>query len=182
MVWNEALKREVPEGWEILPLGELFIVCSGKDHKHLATGPFPIIGSGGVIRQGSDFLYDRESVLIPRKGTLNNVMYMQTPFWTVDTMFYTKPKRENIMKYIFMAIRDFNFERLNTGTGVPSMTGAIINKITLPIPEKNILEVFDSFIMDVFQKKNMVKHEISVLTQLRDTLLPLLMNGQVMVK
>ena len=146
MVWNEQLKREVPEGWEVSSLDTVFIVCSGKDHKQLPDGVYPVLGSGGIMRHADKFLYDSESVLIPRKGTLNNVMFMQSPFWTVDTMFYTRPKRNNFMKYTYMAIRDFDFARLNTGTGVPSMTASIIGRIQIAIPPNELAKETDHFL------------------------------------
>ena len=181
MVWNEQLKREVPEGWEVSSLDTVFIVCSGKDHKQLMDGLYPVLGSGGIMRYAEKFLYDSESVLIPRKGTLNNVMFMQSPFWTVDTMFYTRPKRNNMMKYTFMAIRDFDFARLNTGTGVPSMTASIIGRIQIAIPPNELAKETDQFLGCLFSRIDSLKSEIGVLTRQRDTLLPLLMNGQVSV-
>ena len=181
MVWNGQLKREVPEGWEVAMLESIFTVCSGKDHKHLPDGKFPILGSGGIMRYGSEYLYDGESVLIPRKGTLNNVMFMQTPFWTVDTMFFTRAKRPHLMKYVYMTIRDFDFARLNTGTGVPSMTSSIINRIAITVPPKDLAERLDILLGDCFSRIELIKSEIEVLRTERNTLLPLLMNGQVKV-
>jgi len=78
MVWNETLKRNVPDGWVDIELGKLLRVCNGKDHKHLADGTIPIYGSGGVMRYANGVIYDEESVLIPRKGTLNNILYVRT--------------------------------------------------------------------------------------------------------
>ena len=181
MVWNEQLKREVPEGWEVSCLDTVFSVCSGKDHKQLSDGPFPVLGSGGIMRYADNFLYDGESVLIPRKGTLNNVMFMQSPFWTVDTMFYTRPKRKNIMRYVYMAIRDFDFARLNTGTGVPSMTASIIGRIAISIPPEPVAVKTDQLLYDIFSRIDSLNVEVDALTLQRDTLLPLLMNGQVVV-
>ena len=181
MVWNEQLKREVPTGWEVNSLNTIFAVCSGKDHKHLLDGRYPVLGSGGIMRYVTEYLYDGESVLIPRKGTLNNVMFMQTPFWTVDTMFYTRPKRTHIMKYVYMAIRDFDFESLNTGTGVPSMTASIINRILIVIPPDRLKKQIDALLGNFFSDIEILKDEIGTLTNERDILLPLLMNGQVEV-
>ena len=181
MVWNEQLKRDVPEGWEVSCLDTVITVCSGKDHKHLPDGLFPVLGSGGIMRYANDFLYDGESVLIPRKGTLNNVMFMQTPFWTVDTMFYTRPKRKNMMRYVYMAIRDFDFARLNTGTGVPSMTASIIGKIAISIPPEPLTRKVDKLLCAIFTRIDSLNNEVDALSCQRDTLLPLLMNGQVLV-
>ena len=182
MVWNEQLKRDVPEGWEVSCLDTVFSVCSGKDHKQLPDGPFPVLGSGGIMRYADNFLYDGESVLIPRKGTLNNVMFMQSPFWTVDTMFYTRPKRKNMMRYVYMAIRDFDFARLNTGTGVPSMTASIIGRIAIAIPPALLVRRTDMLFGDIFSRIDSLNDEVEALTHQRDTILPLLMNGQVVVE
>ncbi len=182
MVWNDQLKREVPDGWEVTTLESIFSVCSGKDHKHLQDGAYPVLGSGGIMRYVTDYLYDDESVLIPRKGTLNNVMFMQSPFWTVDTMFYTRPKRVRVMKYVYMTIQDFDFARLNTGTGVPSMTASIINRLSIVLPPNDLLQKTDKLLSGLFAQANTLRTAIDTLIQTRDELLPLLMNGQVVVK
>lgn len=75
--------------WENGLLSDLIVVRYGKDHKKLEDGVYPVYGSGGIMRYVEKPLYTGESVLIPRKGTLNNVMYVNGAFWSVDTMFYT---------------------------------------------------------------------------------------------
>lgn len=76
--------------WKQGRLADLITVKYGKDHKKLADGCFPVYGSGGIMRYVEKPLYEKESVLIPRKGSLNNVMYVNQPFWSVDTLFYTE--------------------------------------------------------------------------------------------
>lgn len=85
----------MPEGWKVGKLSDLITVKYGKDHKKLDDGKYPVYGSGGIMRYVDNFLYDKESVLIPRKGTLNNVFYINEPFWSVDTMFYTEMKKKH---------------------------------------------------------------------------------------
>ena len=68
-------------------MSDLITVKYGKDHKKLSDGCYPVYGSGGIMRYVERPLYDKESVLIPRKGTLNNVISVTQPFWSVDTMF-----------------------------------------------------------------------------------------------
>ena len=89
----------IPEGWRVGTLGEFVDIKYGKDHKKLNEGNIPAYGSAGLMRTVDNNLYDGESILIPRKGTLNNIMYVNEAFWTVDTMFYTIPKKSNILKY-----------------------------------------------------------------------------------
>ena len=85
----EPFGGKIPEGWKVGKLSNLITVKYGKDHKKLEDGNYPVYGSGGIMRKVDKYLYDKESVLIPRKGTLNNVFYINEPFWSVDTMFYT---------------------------------------------------------------------------------------------
>ena len=179
MVYNPDLKREIPKGWEVVPLGELISVCNGKDHKALSVGRIPVYGSGGIMRRVDQMLYEGESVLIPRKGTLNNIMYVNGPLWCIDTMFYTKPKVDNVMKYIFMTIKDWDFASMDTGSAVPSMTAGIINKLLVARPADVFLEKFENQLRPLFLGMSLSEREIAKLTSLRDFLLPVLMNGQV---
>ena len=87
--------------WSHGHLSDLITVKYGKDHKKLADGIYPVYGSGGIMRYVERPLYNKESVLIPRKGTLNNVMYVNQPFWSVDTMFYTEMKLPNVAKFVY---------------------------------------------------------------------------------
>lgn len=182
MVYNPDLKREIPKGWEVVPLGELISVCNGKDHKALSVGRIPVYGSGGIMRRVDQMLYEGESVLIPRKGTLNNIMYVNGPLWCIDTMFYTKPKVDNVMKYIFMTIKDWDFASMDTGSAVPSMTAGIINKLLVARPADVFLEKFENQMRPLFLGMSLSEREIAKLTSLRDFLLPVLMNGQVKVR
>ena len=182
MVWDEGLKREIPEEWKSGYLEEMVEICNGKDHQNLEVGGIPVYGSGGILRYVNKNLYHGESVLIPRKGTLNNVIYVDEPFWTVDTMFYTKMKKKDSALFVYYTVKLFDFEKLNTGTGVPSMTSSIIYSLKTIIPDENILEAFNSKVCSLYKQIQHNKKENQELTSLRDFLLPLLMNGQVSFK
>lgn len=181
MVWNEVLKREIPEGWEVKTIGDYLKIGNGRDHSKLADGPYPVYGSGGLMRYVAEYLHDGETVLFPRKGTLNNVMYRNEPLWTVDTMFYTSVLVPHSALFVFYSAKMFEFERLNTGTGVPSMTSDIIKKLPIISPDRQTLEQFDKTVAKLYNQIHHNEKEISRLTKLRDKLLPLLMNGQVVV-
>ncbi len=127
-------------------------------------------------------LYEGESVLIPRKGTLNNIMYVNGPLWCIDTMFYTKPKVYNVMKFIFMTIKDWDFASMDTASAAPSMTAGIINKILVSRPADVFLEKFENQMRALFVEMSLSEREIAKLTSLRSFLLPLLMNGQAKVR
>ena len=179
MVWNEKLKREIPEGWDGVFLNDFLIIKNGRDHKLLATGNYPVYGSGGEMRRVSAYLYNGETILMPRKGSLNNIMYVNRAFWTVDTMFYSEMKIPHCAKYVFFSIKDIDFTRWDSGTGVPSMTASLLYSIPIVKPNDTILQTFDKILFPIFQKLEKVQLENESLTTLRDSLLPLLMNGQV---
>ena len=181
MVWNEKLKRKIPKGWDNCTLEHFLTIKNGRDHKHLAEGVYPVYGSGGEMRRVNENLYRGESVLMPRKGTLNNIMYVDEAFWTVDTMFYSEMKVPYCAKYIFFAIKDIDFTRWDSGTGVPSMTASTLYNLPMIKPHKDLLKRFDKTITPIFYKMKQIRVECEELTKQRDELLPLLMNGQVSV-
>ena len=182
MVYNPELKREIPEGWGVEKLSHFLTIKNGKDHKHLQNGEFAVYGSGGIMRMVTEYLYSGESILFPRKGTLNNVMYVNEKFWTVDTMFCSEVNKNNSALYVFYSVKDIDFNKLNTGTGVPSMTSSILYDLNIIVPEENILEKFNTIVKQNYETIKLNSIQNQELTQLRDWLLPMLMNGQVKVE
>lgn len=168
----------IPEGWKVGCLGDLITIKYGKDHKKLEDGTFPVYGSGGFMRFVNSWLYDGESVLIPRKGTLDNIMYVCEKFWTVDTMFFSVPKMDYVMKYVYNYIKRFDFSKMNEGTSVPSNTAARLNKMPILIPTHEILEMYDETLCPIYNKRKMKDKESRILSLLRDTLLSRLMSGE----
>lgn len=124
--------------WKEDVLGSVLEVKYGKDHKKLADGQYPVYGSGGLMRYVDSKLYDGPSILIPRKGTLNNIMFVESPFWTVDTMFWSIINTDKVdPKFLFYSICKRDFASMNVGSAVPSMTVNILNDIQISYP-KNI--------------------------------------------
>lgn len=121
--------------WKTYKLSELVEIKYGKDHKHLADGEIPLYGSGGIMRYVDTPLYEQESILIPRKGTLSNLFYLDKPFWSVDTMFYTKIKEGNNGKYIYYLLKSMDLASMNVGSAVPSLTTEVLNKVEINVPD-----------------------------------------------
>ena len=94
---------------------------------------------GGIMCYVDTALYEGESILLPRKGTLNNIMYVNEKFWTVDTMYWTEID-ESIAypKYLYLYLSQLDLSWLNTGSGVPSMTNSAYNMIPVSLPNKAI--------------------------------------------
>lgn len=165
--------------WQRGHLSDLITVKYGKDHKKLSDGNFPVYGSGGVMRHVERSLYDKESVLIPRKGTLNNVMYVNQPFWSVDTMFYTEMRLPNVAKYVYHFIKTKDLASMNAGSAVPSMTTDILNAMEIVIPSASALEDFEALVAPIYRAMQENNIQSKALAKLRDTLLPKLMSGEI---
>ena len=178
----EPFGGKMPQGWKMGKLGELIEVCYGKDHKALPEGDIPVFGSGGYMRSVDRCIYDEESVLIPRKGTLNNIMYVNEPFWTVDTMFYSKMREKHVAKYVHLLLRGKNMDEFNVGSAVPSMTTEILNNMEIIIPLTKTLQEFDGIANSIYAEVAYAKKESRSLAALRDALLPKLMSGEIDVE
>lgn len=181
-LFRQWFVEEADEEGEEGKLGDLVEVKYGKDHKKLLDGLIPVYGSGGLMRTVEKALFEGESVLIPRKGSLNNVMYVDEAFWTVDTMFYTIMKKGHIAKFIYQFIKQKDLASMNVGSAVPSMTTTVINNMPILIPPDNLLEKFDGIVFEFYNKIKSNQTQIRTLTTLRDTLLPKLMSGEVRVE
>lgn len=143
MVFNEELEKEIPKGWELVRLEKLIDVKYGKDYKHLEKGNIPLYGSGGIMSYVNKYLYDKPSILIPRKGSLNNLLFINKPFWSVDTMFYSIIKEFYSGYYVFYFLKQMDFGSLDVGSAVPSMTTDYLNSINILKPDQNTLKEFD---------------------------------------
>ena len=173
----ESELGEIPVGWRVGSLSELITVKYGKDHKKLADGTIPVFGSGGVMRFVDTALYSGESVLIPRKGTLDNVIYVNQPFWSVDTMFYTEMNRPNLAKFVYFFVRSKDLASMNAGSAVPSMTTEILNALPVAIPPDSELARYEEVIGAQFRQMQANKAESENLAAIRHSLLPRLMSG-----
>lgn len=174
----QALFNEICKNGDSFPLADILEVCYGKDHKRLRDGGVPCYGTGGVMRYVERALYEGESVLIPRKGSLNNVMYVNEAFWTVDTLFYTRMKRPNIAKLVYFFLCNLKLAKMNVGSAVPSMTTAILNAIEITLPDEETCSRFERIVSPMFLQIQSNKIENCRLAKIRDVLLQALIGSQ----
>jgi len=179
--YSEELEKWMPKGWRVASFASIAEVKYGKDHKKLEEGNIPVYGSGGIMRYVNQSLHSGESVLIPRKGTLSNLMYVNEEFWSVDTMFFSILKMEKHAKYLYYNLKLLNFNEMNVGSAVPSMTTKVLNSLNFILPQTDLVEAFDAYIQNLYNKIEANKTQIISLTKTRDTLLPKLISGEVRV-
>lgn len=177
-----SIDNELPNSWRVGKLGDIIEIKYGKDHKHLKDGNFPLYGSGGIMRFVEKPLYEKESILIPRKGTLSNLFYLSQPFWSVDTMFYSKIFKSHFGRFTFLFLKTIDLSAMNVGSAVPSLTTQVLNQIPIIIPTDEIVMKFNNVVNTFYQKLESNNLQIQTLTKTRDELLPRLMSGALRVK
>lgn len=125
------------DDWEQCKLGSILKVKSGMSQKgiEVPNGQYPILATGGEIGRTNTAIYDKESVLIGRKGTIDKPYYMNSPFWTVDTLFYTELSVNIFALFIYYLFQKIGWKSYDTSTGVPSLTSSTIHNISVWIPK-----------------------------------------------
>ena len=116
---------------------ELAKIKYGKNQKLVESpdGTIPIYGTGGLMGYATKALYNKPSVLIGRKGTIDKVKFIDTPFWTVDTLFYTEINEAIVLpKFLFYKMSLINFMNYNEGTTIPSLRTETLNRLVFDIP------------------------------------------------
>ena len=150
----------------IVQLEEVVTIKNGKDWKKLGQGNIPVYGSGGEIGVFVDkYSYDKPTVLIPRKGSIDNVFYLDKPFWNVDTIFHTEIDGSKLIpKYFYYFIEHYDLNKLSDNSTRPSLTQSTLNKLKIPLPplslQNKIVKVLDKFQILLSDTKGLIPEEI----------------------
>jgi len=147
---EELIAELCPDGVELKSLSQVLTIKNGKDYKGFDKGDIPVYGTGGIMTFIDRAAFEKPSVLIPRKGSIDKLYYVDVPFWTVDTIFYTDINTDIIEpKFVFYYLQAQHLERLNTAGGVPSLTQAVLNSVKIPLPplpvQREIVRILDNF-------------------------------------
>ncbi|RMA78616.1 type I restriction enzyme S subunit [Metamycoplasma subdolum] len=136
-------------------LKDLVEICYGKDQEQVEVefSTIPILGTGGIIGYASKPLYNHQSILIGRKGTISRPFYINGPFWTIDTLFYTKINKNLVVpKYLYYLLLTIKLEHYTEGTAVPSLSIKALNEIDLLIHKYNDQQHIVNTILILFLK------------------------------
>jgi type I restriction enzyme, S subunit len=139
------------EDWTTERLGDVLTIAHGKNQKSVAdsNGSYPILATGGQIGTANRFLWDKPSMLIGRKGTIDKPQFMDTPFWTVDTLFYSMVKDPNSAKFLFYRACLIDWKQHNEASGVPSLNARTIENIEIALPPSEEQEAIASLLTDM---------------------------------
>ena len=178
-----GFSKSSASGWTAQRLGDILEIRHGKNQREVENpeGRYPILGTGGIIGRTNAFLYDRPSVLIGRKGTIDRPQYMDTPFWTIDTLFYTSISDRALPRFIFYVFCTINWQQYNAATGVPSLAASTIESIKIQLPplaeQREIADILQAVDADI----EVINCRIESLRAQKRGLMQKLLTGEVRV-
>ena len=134
-------------------LKELLTIHNGKDYRQQHKGIIPVYGTGGVMTHIDAYLYTGESILLPRKGSLSNIMYVNGPFWTVDTIYWTTVNTHLVnAKYLYYYLSLLDLSSRDTGSALPSMTYNSYYELDIDLPSLSVQQKIAQSIDNIDQK------------------------------
>ena len=152
-------------------LKELIKIHNGKDYKGLNDGPIPVYGSGGIMKYVDNFIYDGEVLLLPRKGTLDNIQYVNGKFWCVDTTYWATPITNQVnMQYLYCYLSLLDLSARDSGSTLPSMTFDSYYSLPIKLPNIDIQNAYANLIFDILEKIELNNKTINVIESLAKTI------------
>lgn len=167
--------------WKTKKIGDLLTIKHGKSQKGVIeqNGPYPILATGGEIGRSREFLHDKPSVLIGRKGTIDRPQFMDRPFWTVDTLFYSVVKEPNCAKFLYYAFLLVDWRRHNEASGVPSLNAKTIEQIELQVPPEDEQVAIAAALTDMEKLIEALQARLEKARQIKQGMMQELLTGRV---
>lgn len=178
---------EIPESWVIKKMKYLVKICNGSDFKNftLEEGGYPVYGSGGVFSRSSEFIYDKISVLLGRKGSVDKPKIVNEPFWCSDTTYFTKIKENVNPYYFFFLVQQIKFDLYIYGSAIPSMTKSVYDEMLFPYPniqeQEEIVEYLDKHTKEIDDLVSMEQKKIELLKEYRQSIISEVITGKIKV-
>ena len=156
--------------WTPTTIGQILTIKHGKDYKHLPEGDIPVLGTGGKISGVTEALCNWPCVLIGRKGTINKPQYMDVPFWSVDTLFYSKAKDGQSPKFQYYLFQTIDWLKYNEASGVPSLSAATIEKISVNVPSVDEQQKIAAFFTALDEKIHNLETQLEEIDKFKNGL------------
>jgi type I restriction enzyme S subunit len=185
MVWSDDLKREVPEGWEVRIISEFGRFVNGKGiekTKFSKDGIYPVYGSNGVTGYSNEILFDEPVIAVGRVGAnYGEVHYSLEPCWVSDNAVTAQPVKSFYLWWLIETLKKIDYRKIAGGSAQPLITQGQLKELKFIVPQDDIFIVYNDRVKKNYELLNLNLKENQKLTELRDWLLPMLMNGQVRV-
>lgn len=167
--------------WRILQIGETLSIGHGQSQKAVENrfGKYPILATGGCIGYANNFLWDKPSVLIGRKGTIDKPQYADYPFWTIDTLFYTKIFDGYDAKFIYYKFCMIDWQQYNEASGVPSLNATTIENLQIIVPEKDEQQAIAQLLSDMDSEIEQLEKKMAKYQQIKQGMMQELLTGRI---
>ena len=167
--------------WEVKRLGDVLTICHGKSQHAVEdrNGCYPILATGGRIGTANHYLYDKPSVLIGRKGTIDEPQYMDTPFWSVDTLFYSTIHEPNCAKFLFYRFCLIGWKQHNEASGVPSLNAKTIERIEVAMPRSEEQAAIAATLTDIDAEITELESQLAKARALKQGMMQKLLTGEI---
>ena len=186
MVYNEVLKREIPEGWEVKKLGEISELYQPKtisEKDMLTNGKYLVYGANGIVGRYDQYNHTEPMVTITCRGnTCGNINFTEPFSWITGNAMVVKSKNNYSIDYLYNLLSISNIKKVISGSAQPQITRTNLETLLCMAPNDRVIKLYDSYTNKYFEQRLNNLKEIQHLQSLRDWLLPMLMNGQISVE
>jgi len=176
---------EIPEGWNVKKVDEILELAYGKALKEdvRIPGSIPVYGSNGQVGWHNEKLVDGPGIVVGRKGNPGTVTWVHAHFYPIDTTFYVVPKGPvKSLYYLLYALKKQDLPSLAADSAVPGLNRNMVYMNKMIVPETDVLDLFNIYLNNIYQKIQMNEEQSRVLGSIRDYLLPKLMSGKIRVE
>jgi len=173
----------IPKGWRVGNVLDLFELQRGFDlpSTKRTNGIFPVIAASGFNGFHNEYKIKAPGITTGRSGVIGNVFYVQHDFWPLNTSLFIKNFKIATPLYSFYVLKQIDLKQLNAGSAVPTLNRNDVHKISVIIPQKETIDNFENIVVGLFKLIQENEIQTHTLTQIRDTLLPRLMSGELEV-
>lgn len=193
MVWNEKLKRKIPNEWDNCKLKDFInlfdskrIPLSSKDREE-RKGNYPYYGATGIMDYVNEYIFDGDYILLAEDGSTSDskgfpiVQYIWGKNWVNNHAHIILPKNEQYLMFTYQMLRSIPAKQIETGSIQKKISQENLCEYNMVLPNSILIEKYESIISPLWEKRKLCIEEINALIKQRDELLPLLMNGQASV-
>lgn len=167
----------LPNKWASRTLRDLATINYGRDPSAILddAGEYPVYGTSGSERHGTGYLYEGESIILGRKGSIDRVHFADGRFWTIDTAYFLSDFDDTVPRWLYYLLCSIDLRALNEATGVPSLSRDLLYKISTPTPppdeQSKIAEVLSTVDRAIGQTEALIAKQQRIKTGLMQDLL-----------